>query len=41
VQNADLTVVMGAGQIVEQGTHHELHARKGLYHYLTSQQLRS
>ena len=39
VQSADLIVVLDNGQIVEQGTHAELQARKGLYYYLTSQQL--
>ncbi len=39
VQNADVIVVMDNGAIVEQGTHTELTAKRGLYYYLTSQQL--
>ena len=39
VQSADLIVVLDNGQVVEQGTHSELQACKGLYYYLTSQQL--
>jgi ATP-binding cassette subfamily B protein len=34
VRNADLIVVMDKGKIVERGTHHELVARRGLYHAL-------
>lgn len=34
VQNADLILVMEEGQIVEQGTHSELLARKGVYNNL-------
>jgi ATP-binding cassette, subfamily B, bacterial HlyB/CyaB len=39
VQNADLIVVVDNGQVVEQGTHAELQSRRGLYYYLTTQQL--
>ena len=39
VRNADLIVVLDAGTIVERGTHDELIARRGLYHYLVAQQL--
>lgn len=39
VKNADRIIVMDAGQIVEEGTHSDLDAKKGLYHYLTSQQV--
>ncbi|MBK9030334.1 MAG: peptidase domain-containing ABC transporter [Myxococcales bacterium] len=34
VRNADLIVVMDKGKVVERGTHHELVARRGLYHAL-------
>lgn len=34
IQNADLILVLDRGEVVEQGTHSELLARKGLYHYL-------
>jgi ATP-binding cassette subfamily B protein len=39
VQNADMIIVMDNGEIAEQGTHAELTAKRGLYYYLTSQQL--
>ncbi|MEA2902280.1 MAG: ATP-binding cassette, subfamily bacterial HlyB/CyaB [Actinomycetota bacterium] len=39
VRNADLILVLEHGQLVEQGTHDELMARRGLYFYLSSQQL--
>jgi ATP-binding cassette subfamily B protein len=39
VRKADLIVVMDQGVIVEQGTHDQLIAARGLYYYLNSQQL--
>jgi HlyB family type I secretion system ABC transporter len=39
VQNADVIIVIERGRLVEQGTHDELIARRGLYYYLVSQQL--
>ncbi len=38
VKNADLICVMEAGQIIEQGTHEELLAKKGQYYSLHSMQ---
>jgi len=32
VQAADVIFVLDAGQVVEQGTHQELLAKRGLYH---------
>ena len=39
VRNADCIVVLDRGLIVEQGTHDELFAQKGLYYELAKQQL--
>jgi ATP-binding cassette subfamily B protein len=41
IRDADLIVVLEKGRLVEQGTHAELIERRGLYHYLVSQQLES
>ncbi len=38
IQNADLIVVMDAGEIAEQGTHEELLAKKGIYKKLVDLQ---
>ncbi|NLI35782.1 MAG: peptidase domain-containing ABC transporter [Bacteroidales bacterium] len=39
VQNADNIVVLNAGKIVEEGTHKELTAKKGVYYTLVKNQL--
>ena len=39
IREADLIVVLEQGRVVERGTHDALIARRGLYFYLTSQQL--
>jgi len=39
IRNADVIVVLERGKVAEQGTHDELMERRGLYYYLTSQQL--
>jgi ATP-binding cassette subfamily B protein len=38
IRNADLILVMNEGDIVEQGTHHELLARNGFYAELYNSQ---
>jgi ATP-binding cassette subfamily B protein len=38
IKNADTIVMMDSGSIVEQGTHEELMALRGRYHYLYQQQ---
>ncbi|KKI92977.1 ABC transporter permease [Bacillus sp. SA1-12] len=38
IQHADLIVVMDQGEIVQQGTHHELMGQEGLYRQLTKTQ---
>ncbi|MFN2543426.1 MAG: peptidase domain-containing ABC transporter [Actinomycetota bacterium] len=39
IRGADVILVIDRGRLVEQGTHDELIARKGLYFYLSSRQL--
>ncbi|HTY51175.1 MAG TPA: type I secretion system permease/ATPase [Steroidobacteraceae bacterium] len=39
IRHADTILVMDRGQLAERGSHGELMARPGLYHYLFSQQL--
>ena len=34
IHNADIIIVLDQGRVVESGTHPELIAHKGLYHYL-------
>jgi ATP-binding cassette subfamily B protein len=41
VRDADMIVLLETGRLVERGTHGELMDRRGLYHYLVSQQLES
>ena len=39
IRHADRVIVLDKGKIVEQGTHEELIARRGIYFYLCSQQI--
>ncbi len=39
IRNADLIAVLDGGMLVESGSHAELMAKRGLYHYLAGQQL--
>jgi ATP-binding cassette subfamily B protein len=39
IRDADSIVVLEKGEVAEQGTHDELMAQRGLYFYLSSQQL--
>jgi HlyB family type I secretion system ABC transporter len=39
IREADAIMVLEKGRLVEQGTHEQLMARRGLYYYLSSQQL--
>ena len=41
VRDADWTIVLEQGEIVEQGTHDDLMDRRGLYFYLVSRQMGS
>jgi ABC-type multidrug transport system fused ATPase/permease subunit len=39
IRHADTILVLEQGRLVEHGTHHELLERRGLYYYLSSEQL--
>jgi ATP-binding cassette subfamily B protein len=39
IRDADSILVLEKGKVAETGTHDELMARRGLYFYLSSQQL--
>jgi ATP-binding cassette subfamily B protein len=41
IRDADWTIVLERGEIVEQGTHDDLMDRRGLYFYLVSRQVGS
>jgi ATP-binding cassette subfamily B protein len=41
IRNADQVLLIADGQIIEQGTHHELLAREGAYHQLYMSQFRA
>ena len=41
IKNANNIVVLGKGNILEQGTHDDLVAKKGAYHKLVERQLMS
>lgn len=39
IRDADKIIVLDQGEIIERGTHEELMEERGLYHYLTNQQM--
>ena len=39
VRNADNIIVLDRGEVVEQGTHEQLTARRGVYYHLVREQL--
>lgn len=38
IQNADVIFVLGSGRVLEQGSHRELLAKKGVYHEMCQAQ---
>jgi subfamily B ATP-binding cassette protein HlyB/CyaB len=38
VQDCDVILALDKGKILERGSHQELHAKRGYYHHLHSQQ---